>query len=71
MAVVLFPPGGMFLPFSTEFRPALGPNQSPIQLVPGSISPEIQRLGREADHSPPSSAKVNNGGAVCHGIVLI
>jgi hypothetical protein len=32
---------------------------NPIQWVPG-----IKRQGREADRSPPSSAEVNNGGAI-------
>jgi hypothetical protein len=39
--------------FSTSSRPALGPTQLPIQWVPG-----VKRTGREADHSPPTSAKV-------------
>jgi hypothetical protein len=39
-------------------RTALGPTQSPIQWVPGAISLGVKRPGREADHSPPSSAKV-------------
>jgi hypothetical protein len=39
-------------------RPVLGPNQPPIQWVPGSLSPEEKRQGREADHSTPTSAKV-------------
>jgi hypothetical protein len=30
----------------------------------GAISPGVKRPGREADHSPPSSAEVNNGGAI-------
>jgi hypothetical protein len=34
------------------------PTQPPIQLVPGSLSLELKRSGREADHSPPSSVKV-------------
>jgi hypothetical protein len=42
--------------FSTEFRPALEPTQP--------LSRGVQRPGREADHSPPSSAEVKNGGAV-------
>jgi hypothetical protein len=49
-------------PFSTTSRPALGPTQPFIQWITGAISPEIQRPGREADRSPPSS--VENGGAV-------
>jgi hypothetical protein len=39
-------------------RPALGPTQPPIQWVPGAVSPGVKRLEREADHSPPTSAKV-------------
>jgi hypothetical protein len=54
---------GGFL-YSTEFRPAPGPTQPPIQRAPGAISPGVTRSGREADHSPPSSAEVKNGGAI-------
>jgi hypothetical protein len=39
-------------------RPALGPTQPPIRWVPGDLSPGVKRPGREADHSPPSSAEV-------------
>jgi hypothetical protein len=49
--------------YSTASRPALRPSQSPIQWVPGALSPGVKRLGREADHPPPSSAEVS-GGAV-------
>jgi hypothetical protein len=35
-----------------------GPTQPPIQWVPGTLSLGVKRLGREADHSPPSSAEV-------------
>jgi hypothetical protein len=48
---------GIFL-FTTASRPALGPTQPPIQLVPGVLFLEVKRQGREADHSPPSSAEV-------------
>jgi hypothetical protein len=44
--------------FSTSFRPALGSTQSPIQWVPGALSPGVKRPGREADHSPLASAEV-------------
>jgi len=32
----------------------------PIQWVPGALSLGVKRSGREADHSPPSSAEVKN-----------
>jgi hypothetical protein len=40
---------------------ALGPTQPPVQWVPGVRSPGVKaRPGRDADHSPPSSAEVVN-----------
>jgi hypothetical protein len=39
-------------------RPDLGSIQSPLQRVPGALSPGVKRPGREADHSPPTSAEV-------------
>jgi hypothetical protein len=48
---------GNFL-FTTASRMALGPTQPPIQWVPGALSLGVKRPGREADHSPPSSAEV-------------
>jgi hypothetical protein len=57
---VRFPVGlGIFL-FTTASRTALGPTQPPIQWVPGALSLGVKRPGREADHSPPSSAEVKN-----------
>jgi hypothetical protein len=47
-----------FFLFTTTSRTALGPTQPPIQLVPGSLSLEVKRPGREADHSLPSAAEV-------------
>jgi hypothetical protein len=44
--------------FSTSSRPALGLIQPPIHWVPGALSPEVKRPGREADHSHPASAEV-------------
>jgi hypothetical protein len=39
----------------------LGPTQPPVQWVPGVLSPGVKaRPGRDADHSPPSSAEVVN-----------
>jgi hypothetical protein len=39
-------------------RSSLGPTQAPIQWVPGALSPEVKRPGREADHSTPTSTEV-------------
>jgi hypothetical protein len=50
---------GIFF-FTTASRPALGPTQPPVQLVPGALSLGVKRPGREHDHSPPSSAEVKN-----------
>jgi hypothetical protein len=47
---------GMFL-FTTASRTALEPTKPPMQWVPGSFSLGVKRPGREADHSPPSSAE--------------
>jgi hypothetical protein len=44
--------------FSTSSRAGLGYTQPPIQWVHVALSPEVKRPGREADHSPPSSAEV-------------
>jgi hypothetical protein len=43
---------------STSSRPVLGPTQPPIQWVPGALSPGGKQPGREAGHSPPTSAEV-------------
>jgi hypothetical protein len=48
---------GIFL-FTTASRTALEPTQSPIQWVLGALYLGVKRPGREADHSPPSSADV-------------
>jgi hypothetical protein len=47
---------GIFL-FTTASRTALGPTQPPIQWVSVALSLGVKRPGREADHSPPSSAE--------------
>jgi hypothetical protein len=39
-------------------KPVLGFAQPPIQWVLGVPSTGVKRLGREADHSPPTSAEV-------------
>jgi hypothetical protein len=67
---------GTFL-FTTTSRTALGPTQPPIQWVPGAPSLGVKWPGREADHSPPSSAKVKNAWSYTstppirlHGVLL-
>jgi hypothetical protein len=50
--------------FSPVSRSVLGATHPPIQWVHWAISPGVKRPGREADHSPPSSAKVKKGGAI-------
>jgi hypothetical protein len=52
---LIIPTGGWEF-FSSP--PALGPTQPPIQWIPGSLFLGIKRPGREADHSPRSSAEV-------------
>jgi hypothetical protein len=74
---VRFPAGlGIFLP-TTASRTAVGPTQPPIQWVPGALSLRVKRSGREADHSPPSSAEVKecvelyiHSPIRLHGVVL-
>jgi hypothetical protein len=50
---------GIFL-FTTVSRTALGLTQSPIQWAAGALSLGVKRTGREADHSPQSSAEGKN-----------
>jgi hypothetical protein len=45
---------------ATASRPSLRFNQPPIQWVPESLSLVVKRPELEANHSPPSSAKVKN-----------
>jgi hypothetical protein len=42
--------------FSMSSRSAVGPTQPPIQWVPEALSPGEKRPGREAGHSPATSA---------------
>jgi hypothetical protein len=56
-------PGGAMMGFSllaAASRLFLGPTQPCIQRLPGAVSPFVKQPGREADHSPPSSAEVKN-----------
>jgi hypothetical protein len=38
--------------------------QPPIQCIPAAFSLGVKWPGHEADHSPPSNAKVKNDGAI-------
>jgi hypothetical protein len=55
---VRFPTGLGIFPFATASRTALEPTQSSIQWESEALSLGVKRRGREADHSPPSSAEV-------------
>jgi hypothetical protein len=58
---VLSRQGQRIFPLTSVSRPALGPTQPPVQWVPGVLAPEVKaRPGSDADHSPPSSAEVEN-----------
>jgi hypothetical protein len=64
--------------FSLHHRLETGSGaQLPIQWVPGALSPGVKRLGREADHSSPSSEVKEyveiylHSPIRLHGVVLI
>jgi hypothetical protein len=65
----------IFLYFEVS-RPALGSTQPYIHCLSWSVSLGVKQQGHEADHSPPGSAKLKNGGAILHlsisfnGVVL-
>jgi hypothetical protein len=53
--------GQRIFPVASVSRPALGPTQLPVQWVPRVLSPGVKvRPRRDAHHSPPSSAEVEN-----------
>jgi hypothetical protein len=47
------------LQFSVPSSPAFEPTQSSVQWVAGSNYHGVKRLGRVADHSPPTNVEVN------------
>jgi hypothetical protein len=57
---VRFPAGAGNFSLHHRGQTVLGRIQPPIQCVPGALSLEVKGQGREADHSPPSSAEVKN-----------
>jgi hypothetical protein len=58
---VRFPERPVIFLFFTAPRPFLRPTHRPMQWAPGARSPMVKRPGREAVHSPRSSAEVKNG----------
>jgi hypothetical protein len=52
--------------FSLLHSVQTGSGVHPASYPNGTVgfSPGVKRQGREADHSPPSSAEVKNGGAI-------
>jgi hypothetical protein len=53
--------GERIFPLDSVSRSALGPTQPPVQWVPVDPFPGAKaRPGRDADHSPPSSAEIEN-----------
>jgi hypothetical protein len=76
-AYILNSQKGLRIFFTTVSTLALGPTKPPIQWMPGALSLGVKRPGREADHSPPTIAKVKNMWSytstlpICpHGVVL-
>jgi hypothetical protein len=57
--------------FSKSSRPALGSTQSPMQWVPGALSPRVKRPGREADHSPQARGEVKNVDLYIHSPIRL
>jgi hypothetical protein len=68
---------GSEFPLLTIIQTGSGEHPASYLLIPGTLSPEIKRTEREADHSPPASAKVkkmwmctSTPPIYLHGIVL-
>jgi hypothetical protein len=55
------PGGESIFSLTSVSRPALGSIQPSVQWVPGVLSPGVKaRPGRDADHTFPSNAEVEN-----------
>jgi len=60
MIGVRFPAGTGNASLHHRVQNGSGPTQPPIQWVPGVLSLDVKRPGRESGQSYPSSAKVKN-----------
>jgi hypothetical protein len=54
------PAGAKYFLFSATHRPALGPNQPPIQMLPRAPHAEVKWQGHAADHSPWPGAEIKH-----------
>jgi hypothetical protein len=71
------PGRGWVFVLATVSRPTLARTQPSVEWVAGILTPGVKRAGRKADHTPPSSAEVENGWSYTpappirlHGVVL-
>jgi len=44
--------------YLSVLKTVAGPTQLPVHCVPATLFSRVKRQGREADHSPPSSAEI-------------
>jgi hypothetical protein len=56
--MVRFPVGAGNFPFHHHVQNGSGAHPASYPMGTGAFSPGVKRPGREADHSPPSSAEV-------------
>jgi hypothetical protein len=59
-----FPRGKEIFLFCTASSPVLGPTHFPIHWLQKAFYSRLKRPGHEADHSPPSSVEIKNGGTI-------
>jgi hypothetical protein len=57
--------------FSITPRQVLRTHTTSYPVGTGNFLPGVKRPGREADHSPPASTEVKNGGAVPHPLIRL
>jgi hypothetical protein len=74
---VRFPAGAGNFSLHHRVQNGFGSHSASYPVVPGALSLEVKRPGREADHSPPSSAEAKNAWSYTftppvrrHGVVL-